>query len=70
VLTPTISITEIPQKYIPEGFNQTNLDEKSKKKMVQMIRNRISAQNSRDRKKAYRKKLEIHQKKIASENFQ
>ena len=70
MLTPSISIAEIPQKYIPEGFNQSNLDEKSKKKMVQMIRNRISAQNSRDRKKAYMKKLEANQKKTAAENFQ
>lgn len=35
-----------------------------------MIRNRISAQNSRDRKKAYIRKLEGHQKKIVNENLQ
>lgn len=37
---------------------------KTKKKMVQMIRNRISAQNSRDRKKAYLTQLEDAKTKL------
>lgn len=64
------SISEIPEKYIPEGFDDANLDDKSKKKMIQMIRNRLSAQNSRDKKKAYLKKLEQQHKKTAAENVQ
>ena len=70
VLTPSVSVAETPKKHIPEDFDQATSDNKCKRKMVQMIRNRISAQNSRDRKKAYMKKLEMHQKKLASENFQ
>ncbi|CAD8109283.1 unnamed protein product [Paramecium sonneborni] len=47
-----------------QNLNKANLDEKklirdtTDKKTLQMIRNRISAQNSRDRKKAYLQKLE------------
>ncbi|CAD8116585.1 unnamed protein product [Paramecium sonneborni] len=47
-----------------QNVNKTNQDEKkaargtNDKKTLQMIRNRISAQNSRDRKKAYLQKLE------------
>ena len=67
---PAMIIPEISQKYTPEVLNQEGLDDKSKKKMVQMIRNRISAQNSRDRKKAYMKKLENQQKKLATDNLQ
>ncbi|EAR85491.2 BZIP transcription factor family protein (macronuclear) [Tetrahymena thermophila SB210] len=37
---------------------QGSMDQKQQKKVMQMIRNRISAQNSRDRKKAYISKLE------------
>ncbi len=48
----------VDSKFIPEGFDDPNLDEKTKKKMVQMVRNRISAQNSRDRKKNHMMKLE------------
>jgi rubrerythrin len=51
-------LTQVSSKYIPEGFNDPTLDDKTKKKMIQMIRNRISAQNSRDRKKAYVNHLE------------
>lgn len=60
---------EIPSKYIPEGFNPENLDEKSKKKMLQMIRNRISAQNSRDRKKNLIETLENQQRVLSEENL-
>lgn len=38
------------------------------KKAIQMIRNRISAQNSRDRKKAYLKELEDHTYQCEVEN--
>lgn len=62
------SISDINSKYIPEGFNDPDLDEKTKKKMIQMIRNRISAQNSRDRKKQYVQQLEAFQNKLAEEN--
>jgi hypothetical protein len=57
-------------KYIPEGFNDPDLDDKTKKKMIQMIRNRISAQNSRDRKKAYVNTLEYARQKLAEETHQ
>jgi len=42
---------------------------KTKKKMVQMIRNRISAQNSRDRKKAYLVQLEEAKTKLYTDTM-
>lgn len=69
-LAPVINVTEISDSYASKGFEPEEVDDKSKKKMVQMIRNRISAQNSRDRKKAYMKRLEQQQKKIASDNLE
>lgn len=61
---------EVTQKFSPDEVNELNIDDKSKKKILQMIRNRISAQNSRDRKKVYIRKLEALQKKTAAENDQ
>lgn len=60
---------EIPQKFIPEEFHQPNLDEKTKKKMIQAIKNRIAAQQSRDRKKQLIEQLENHQRQLADENL-
>jgi len=60
----TSFLSQVNSKYIPEGFNNPDLDEKTRKKMIQMIRNRISAQNSRDRKKAYVQQLEGEKKAI------
>lgn len=60
---------EIPAKFIPEGFH-ANLDEKAKKKMLQMIRNRISAQNSRDRKKNLIEHLENQSRALSEENLE
>ena len=48
----------IDTKFLPEGYDDPNLDERSKKKMIQMVRNRISAQNSRDRRKNRLEQLE------------
>jgi len=48
----------IDSKFLPEGYDDPNLDEKSRKKMIQMVRNRISAQNSRDRRKNRLQELE------------
>lgn len=53
---------------LPEGFSDCNMDDKTKKKMAQMIRNRISAQNSRDRKRAYVWQLELSKTKLAEDN--
>lgn len=47
------SNNELNDRIALEVGTLDNMDDKSKKKKVQMIRNRISAQNSRDRKKAY-----------------
>lgn len=43
---------------------------KQQKKVLQMIRNRISAQNSRDRKKAYISKLEAEKDDILLEGIE
>lgn len=55
---------------ITEALNNPNLDEKSGKKLKQMIRNRISAQNSRDRKKQYIGNLEKNNKLLKMQNAQ
>jgi hypothetical protein len=62
------ALSSVNSKYIPDGFDNPDLDGKSKRKMVQMIRNRISAQNSRDRKKAYMVQLEEAKSILADEN--
>jgi len=61
-------LSSVNSKYIPEGFDNPDLDEKTRRKMVQMIRNRISAQSSRDRKKAYMMQLEDAKALLAEEN--
>ncbi|RYE26800.1 MAG: hypothetical protein EOP48_34920 [Sphingobacteriales bacterium] len=48
----------IDSKFLPEGYDDPNLDDKSRKKMIQMVRNRISAQNSRDRRRNRLQELE------------
>lgn len=55
---------------IAEALNNPNLDEKSSKKLKQMIRNRISAQNSRDRKKQYINNLEKGNQLLKMQNNQ
>ncbi len=62
------ALSSVNSKYIPDGFDNPDLDGKSKRKMVQMIRNRISAQNSRDRKKAYMVQLEDAKNALAEQN--
>ncbi len=50
-----------------DGPKEIPVDDKSKKKVMQMIRNRISAQNSRDRKKKYVYQLEHIQNQLIEE---
>lgn len=45
-----------------------NMDQSKKKKLIQKIRNRMSAQRSRLRQKKIMEKLEIENKKIKSVN--
>ena len=49
-------------------LNNPNVDEKTKKKIMQMIRNRISAQTSRDRKKLMLSNMENEMKELRTEN--
>lgn len=49
-------------------LNNPNTDEKTKKKIMQMIRNRISAQTSRDRKKQMLSNMEKELRELRSEN--
>jgi Basic region leucine zipper len=44
-----MEIQDIPSKFIPEGFE--NADPKTREKMIRMMKNRISAQQSREKKK-------------------
>jgi len=62
-------IQKVDSKYLPEGFDDPNLDEKAKKRMIQMIRNRVSAQTSRDRKKAYLNQVEQVREGLSDENL-
>jgi len=61
---------EIPAKYIPEGFTEATMDEKEKKRILQMIRNRVAAQHSRDKKKYHVQHLEEQNKSMAYEIMQ
>ena len=62
-------IQKVDSKYLPEGFDDPNMDDKAKKKMIQMIRNRVSAQTSRDRKKAYLNQVEQVKGSLQDENL-
>ncbi len=59
----------VDKRLIPEGFYDPNLDNKTRKKMIQMIRNRVSAQTSRDKKKAYMAQVEENKKELENENI-
>jgi len=61
-------LSKVDSRFIPEGFDDPDLDEKTRKKMIQMIRNRVSAQTSRDRKKAYINQVEEVKEKLSSDN--
>src|SRR5690348_8853768 len=65
----TVFAGEVPQKYIPEEFNQPDLDEKSRKKLLQDIRNRVAALNSRDKKKIQFELIEQQNEKLQQENI-
>lgn len=67
ITTEHVLAGEIPAKYIPEEFNDEGLDEKERKKILQMIRNRVAAQNSRDKKKNHMKELEEQNKSMCLE---
>jgi len=57
-----------PEKYIPSGIDDPNLDDKTKRKMVQMAKNRMAAQKTRDRKKQYTSELEEVKNHLAKVN--
>lgn len=63
-----LSVTCANSTTASEVVNNPDLDDKTKKKMIQMIRNRISAQSSRDRKKVYMLQLEDAQNQLMDEN--
>ena len=57
------------QILLQDALNNSNLDE-TNKKLKQMIRNRISAQNSRDRKKSYVTDLQNNNQYLIMQNTQ
>jgi len=57
-----------PEKYIPSGIDDPNLDDKTKRKMIQMAKNRMAAQKTRDRKKQYTSELEEVKNHLAKVN--
>jgi len=61
-------LLQVDAKFIPEGFDDPDMDDKTRKKMIQMIRNRVSAQNSRDRKKVYLQQLEENNTHLSEAN--
>jgi len=62
------ALSPATSRYTAEPYNEGTGEDKTKKKMVQMIRNRISAQNSRDRKKNYVVQLEYSKNRLSDEN--
>ena len=47
-----------PQKYIPPGIDDPDLDEKSKRRLVQKLKDRIASQHTRDQRKKHISELE------------
>lgn len=66
---PESIMKRVDSRYIPDGFDNPDLDDHTKKKMIQMIRNRVSAQSSRDKKKMYVTQLEEARDELEQENF-
>lgn len=58
------------KKYIPEGIDDPNLDDKTKRKMVQMVKNRVAAQKTRDKRKNYMSELEEVKARLDEANRQ
>lgn len=58
------------KKYIPEGIDDPNLDDKTKRKMVQMVKNRVAAQKTRDKRKTYMSELEEVKARLDEANRQ
>lgn len=61
-------INTVDFNLIPEGFGDPAIDHKTQKKMLKMIKNRVSAQNSRDKKKVYMQQLEEMNQAYVEEN--
>ena len=57
-------VTKIEADPTVDDFEKSEVNDDSNKKVLQMIRNRISAQNSRDKKKAYVYQLEDTKQKL------
>lgn len=66
---PESIMKRVDSRYIPDGFADPELDDNTKKKMIQMIRNRVSAQSSRDKKKMYVQQLEEVRDDLEQENL-
>jgi len=67
---PSVKDSDDTESLLAEALSNSNGDEKSSKKMKQMIRNRISAQNSRDRKKMYVSNMEKANTVLKMQNSQ
>lgn len=56
----------VDSKYIPDELYNPNIDEKLKKKLIHMVRNRLAAKKSRDKKSSYINELELQREKLNS----
>lgn len=63
-------LSKTAKKYIPEGIEDPNLDIKSKRRLVQIVKNRISAQRTRDHRKRYINELEEVKARLAEANHE
>lgn len=51
-------LEKAPQKYIPPGIDDPELDDKTKRRLVQKLKNRIASQHTRDSRKKRMSELE------------
>ena len=63
-------LSKAAKKYIPEGIEDPSLDIKSKRRLVQIVKNRISAQRTRDHRKNYISELEEVKARLAEANHE
>lgn len=61
-------MTTAAKKYIPPALEDPNLDEKTKRKLVQVLKNRVASQKTRDRRKMYISELEEVKSRLEEEN--
>lgn len=61
-------LSQVDKRHIPAGLNNPNLDDKTKRHLVQVMKNRMAAKKSREAKSTYINELEEVRARLKEEN--